>query len=115
MGTRGWGGSRRPVRSGAQDKDDGTPCSEVLERLYTYIDGELEKGTVDRVRHPLDECSPGRQEYGREEPVKKRGAQHCGCDPEPSDLRDKGVDRVARARTDQHAREARADPPGTAA
>lgn len=115
MGTGDWGGSRRPVMSGAQDKDDGTPCSEVLDKLYTYIDGELEKGNVDQVRKHLDECSPCLAEYGLEEAVKKLVAKHCGCDPVPSDLKDKVLDRLARARTEQYEREARAEPPGAPA
>src|SRR5690625_4503847 len=115
MGTGGWGGSRRPVMSGAQDKDDGTPCSEVLEKLYTYIDGELEKGNVDQVREHLDGCSPCLEEYGLEEAVKKLVAKHCGCDPVPLDLRDKVLTRLAEARNEQLAKEAGAAPPNAPA
>lgn len=101
--------------SGAQGKDEGTPCSEVLEKLYTYIDGELEKDNGDQVRKHLDECSPCLAEYGLEEAVKKLVAKHCGCDPVPTGLKDKVLERLARARADERAREARAEPPGTPA
>src|SRR5699024_2476123 len=98
MGTGGWGGSRRPVMSGAQDKDDGTPCSEVLEKLYTYIDGELEEGNVDQVRKHLDECSPCLEEYGLEEAVKRSVSKNCSADPWRSDMNDNVSDRLTRAR-----------------
>ncbi|WP_017604675.1 mycothiol system anti-sigma-R factor [Nocardiopsis alkaliphila] len=93
--------------SGGQDESEtGTPCSEVLEQLYVYIDGELEEGDCDQVRRHLDGCSPCLDEYGLEEAVKKLVAKHCGCDPVPLDLRDKVLGRLARARQEQLAREA---------
>ncbi|MFW6639463.1 mycothiol system anti-sigma-R factor [Nocardiopsis algeriensis] len=89
-----------------------TPCSEVLEKLYTYIDGELEENNCEQIRQHLDECAPCLEEYGLDEAVKKLVAKHCGCDPVPLDLRDKVLGRLARARSEQAVREARADFPG---
>lgn len=96
-------------------KDNETPCSEVLDNLYTYIDGELEAGNYGVVREHLDGCSPCLEEYGLEEAVKKLVAKHCGCDPVPLDLRDKVLTRLAQARNEQLAKEAGADPPNTPA
>ncbi|MGW5878823.1 mycothiol system anti-sigma-R factor [Nocardiopsis terrae] len=102
--------------SGGHDKaETDTPCSEVLGKLYTYIDGELEEGNCAEVREHLDGCSPCLDEYGLEEAVKKLVAKHCGCDPVPLDLRDKVLGRLAEARNEQLAREARAGSPGTPA
>ncbi|MBQ1083932.1 MULTISPECIES: mycothiol system anti-sigma-R factor [unclassified Nocardiopsis] len=102
--------------SGGHDKSEtDTPCSEVLEKLYTYLDGELEESDCPEVRAHLDGCSPCLDEYGLEEAVKKLVAKHCGCDPVPLDLRDKVLGRLAEARKEQLAREARADFPGTPA
>jgi len=96
-------------------KDNETPCSEVLDNLYTYIDGELEAGNYGVVREHLDGCSPCLEEYGLEEAVKKLVAKHCGCDPVPLDLRDKVLTRLAEARNEQLAKEAGAEPPNAPA
>lgn len=103
--------------SGGHDKSetDDTPCSEVLDKLYTYLDGELEEGNYTEVKAHLDGCSPCLDEYGLEEAVKKLVAKHCGCDPVPLDLRDKVLGRLAEARNEQLAREARAESPGAPA
>ncbi|MBE2999882.1 mycothiol system anti-sigma-R factor [Nocardiopsis sp. HNM0947] len=101
--------------SAGHGKDNETPCSEVLDNLYTYIDGELEAGNYDVVREHLDGCSPCLEEYGLEEAVKKLVAKHCGCDPVPLDLRDKVLTRLARARNEQLAKEAGAEPPNAPA
>ncbi|GAA1469131.1 mycothiol system anti-sigma-R factor [Nocardiopsis exhalans] len=99
--------------SGGHDKPetDDTPCSEVLDKLYTYLDGELEEGNYTEVKAHLEGCSPCLDEYGLEEAVKKLVAKHCGCDPVPLDLRDKVLGRLAEARNEQLAREARAQSP----
>ena len=83
-----------------------TPCSEVLDKLYTYIDGELEETNCEQIRRHLDGCGPCLEEYGLDEAVKKLVAKHCGCDPVPLDLRDKVLGRLARARDEQTLREA---------
>jgi anti-sigma factor RsiW len=33
-----------------------TPCTEVLGRIYSYLDGELEAPTLAKIRQHLDEC-----------------------------------------------------------
>ncbi|GAB3722472.1 mycothiol system anti-sigma-R factor [Nocardiopsis nanhaiensis] len=102
--------------SGGDDKSEAdTPCSEVLDKIYTYIDGELDESNYAEVRAHLDGCSPCLDEYGLDEAVKKLVAKHCGCDPVPLDLRDKVLGRLAEARNEQLAREARADSPGAPA
>jgi anti-sigma factor (TIGR02949 family) len=35
-----------------------TPCEEVLEKVYLYLDGEAEAHDHDHIRIHLDECSP---------------------------------------------------------
>lgn len=86
-----------------------TPCSEVLAKVYTYIDGELEEGNCEDIRQHLDECAPCLEEYGLEEVVKKLVAKHCGCDPVPQGLRSKVLTRLEAARADLRIREAHAD------
>lgn len=71
-----------------------TPCDEVLARVYTYLDGELEEGGCGEVREHLDECGPCLREYGLEEAVKKLVNKSCGCEPVPDDLRAKVLGRI---------------------
>ena len=35
-----------------------TPCSEVLEAVYLYLDGEQDTSHREKVRIHLDECAP---------------------------------------------------------
>ena len=35
-----------------------TPCSEVLDRVYWYLDGEMSADDCDHIRQHLDECGP---------------------------------------------------------
>ena len=64
-----------------------TPCTEVLEQVYSYLDGEMSIADCDQIKHHLDECGPCLREFGLEEAVKRLVAKHCGCDPVPSELR----------------------------
>ncbi|RAY13416.1 mycothiol system anti-sigma-R factor [Actinomadura craniellae] len=71
-----------------------TPCGEVLARVYTYLDGELDAGHCAEIREHLDECGPCLEEYGLDEVVKKLVGKSCGCEPVPGDLRAKVLDRI---------------------
>ncbi|WP_026314221.1 mycothiol system anti-sigma-R factor [Actinomadura flavalba] len=73
-----------------------TPCTEVLARVYTYLDGELDQGGCSEVQVHLDECGPCLREYGLEESVKKLVNKSCGCEPVPADLRAKVLGRISR-------------------
>jgi mycothiol system anti-sigma-R factor len=71
-----------------------TPCTEVLARVYSYLDGEVDDRSYGKIREHLDECAPCLREFGLEEVVKKLVARHCGCDPAPADLRGKVLVRI---------------------
>ncbi|GIH96132.1 mycothiol system anti-sigma-R factor [Planobispora siamensis] len=75
-----------------------TDCREVLDKVYAYLDGELDQDNSVDVRHHLDECSPCLKEYGLEQVVKQLVAKHCGCDPVPDDLRAKVLQRIEQVR-----------------
>jgi len=77
----------------------GTPCSEVLDRVYEYLDGELDGERVHVIKEHLDECSPCLAEYGLEDAVKSIVKRSCS-DPAPADLRAKVMARIEAARTD---------------
>ncbi|HEX4699445.1 MAG TPA: zf-HC2 domain-containing protein, partial [Actinomycetes bacterium] len=47
------------------------PCAEVLDRIYEFIDGEIDDRQKRHViKEHLDECAPCLQEFGLEEQVK---------------------------------------------
>ena len=48
-----------------------TPCTEVLDRVYGYLDGELDDADCAKIRQHLDECGPCLREYGLDEVVKR--------------------------------------------
>ena len=76
-----------------------TDCSEVIEAVYLYLDGELEHDGVDRIRQHADECSPWLREYGIEREVKILVARSC-CEAAPPGLRDTVVERIRLVRTE---------------
>jgi len=78
-------------------KHHDTPCSEVLDTIYAYLDGELDTTDQSKVRQHLDECGPCLREYGLEDAVKKLIRKRC-CDTAPADLRAKVLVRIQEVR-----------------
>jgi mycothiol system anti-sigma-R factor len=78
-----------------------TPCSEVLARVYSYLDGELDDAAVyGKIREHLDECGPCLREYGLEEIVKRLVRKSCGHEAVPGELRAKVLTRIAVVRAE---------------
>jgi len=71
-----------------------TPCSEVLDKIYWYLDQEASDEDCAHIKQHLDECGPCLREYGLEDAVKRLIHDHCGCDPVPTDLRSKVLGRI---------------------
>ena len=71
-----------------------TPCTEVLDQLYAYLDGELGAPDCDKIAQHLDECGPCLQEYDLDEVVKQLVHKHCGHDLVPGELRAKVLIRI---------------------
>jgi mycothiol system anti-sigma-R factor len=76
------------------------PCSEVLARVYSYLDGEIEVTGYSQIREHLDECGPCLREYGLEEAVKRLVHKHCGHDAVPRELRTKVLVRIQAVRAE---------------
>ena len=75
-------------------------CDETIERLYTYLDGELtEQRRLEITRH-LDLCGPCVGAYGFEAELRKVIASRCK-DHVPDDL----ITRVADALSREHTRQ----------
>jgi mycothiol system anti-sigma-R factor len=64
-------------------------CIEVLERVYLYLDGEIDDDHRSEVRDHLDECAPCLRQFGIEQEVKALVARCCGGDAAPDALRDR--------------------------
>ena len=85
------------------------PCSEVLARVYSYLDGEIEDKSLAQIREHLDECGPCLREYGLEEAVKRLVQKCCGAEPVPSGLRTKVLVRIQAIRAELEVAEYRVD------
>jgi len=86
-----------------------TPCSEVLARVYSYLDGEIEDKSLAQIQQHLDECGPCLREYGLEEAVKRLVHKCCGSEPTPSGLRSKVMVRIRTIRAELEVTEYRVD------
>jgi mycothiol system anti-sigma-R factor len=76
------------------------PCSEVLEQVYVYLDGELGPEQQHLIREHLDECTPCLRQYGLDQAVKSLVARSCGCDIAPETLRRKVLARIQEVRVE---------------
>lgn len=74
------------------------PCTEVLERVYSYLDGEMDQMSYAQVKLHLDECGPCLREFGLEEVVKRLVHTHCGHEQVPAGLRQKVLATIAAVR-----------------
>ena len=61
-------------------------CSEVLGRVFFFIDNELDQADCAEIQHHLDECGPCLARYGLEEKVKRLLGRSCGGEHAPAEL-----------------------------
>jgi mycothiol system anti-sigma-R factor len=73
--------------------DDGKDCSEVLERVFFFIDNELPNADSAAIEHHLAECGPCLQKYDLERTVKMLVQRSCS-EHAPEGLRDKVLLRI---------------------
>ncbi|HEV2377382.1 MAG TPA: mycothiol system anti-sigma-R factor [Streptosporangiaceae bacterium] len=85
------------------------PCTEVLDRVYAYLDRELGEGDCAKIRQHLDECGPCLREYGLEEVVKQLVHKHCGHDAVPGELRVKVMVRIQQVQAELRVSQAPAE------
>jgi mycothiol system anti-sigma-R factor len=81
-------------------KHHDTPCSQVLDQVYVYLDGEIDPDDCEKIRQHLDECGPCLQQYGLDKAVKALVARSCGCDVAPEELRVKVLARIREVRVE---------------
>ena len=83
-------------------------CGDVVEAVYLYLDGELDRESIDHIRRHLDECSPCLREYGIEREVKLLIARCCN-EVAPDALRQSVIERIRVTRTEMIQVEFRTD------
>jgi len=83
--------------SGQGDAAD-TDCSEVLHRVYEYLDGEMTPDDTRKIRHHLDACGPCLQEYDLDQALKALVKRSCACEEAPVELRTQIMARITTIR-----------------
>ena len=84
-------------------------CSDVIEQVYLYLDGEINDEGRAKVRQHLDECAPCLRQFGLENDVKALVARCCGGDTAPDHLRERLVVRLQQVRVELGTIEYRAE------
>jgi mycothiol system anti-sigma-R factor len=83
-------------------------CAEVLERVFFFIDNELEQADCAQIQHHLDECGPCLEKFDLERTVKSLVARSCS-EHAPESLRDKVLLSIRRVQVEIFESQARAD------
>jgi mycothiol system anti-sigma-R factor len=63
-----------------------TDCSEVLDRMFVFLDNELDQAGYAEIQQHLEECGPCLVKYNLERTVKMLVARSCQ-ETAPADLR----------------------------
>jgi len=90
-------GAGGPCGGQPYDKD----CTEVLERVFFFIDNELPTADFAEIQHHLDECRPCLQKYDLERTVKALVARSCS-EHAPQALRDKVLLQIRQVQVEIH-------------
>lgn len=77
-----------------------TDCSDVLDRVYEYLDAEMTAHDVAKIRVHLEECAPCLRQYDLENVLKALVRRSCR-DAAPADLRIRIMMRITEIRYQQ--------------
>jgi len=66
----------------------GGDCSEVLDRMFVFLDNELDQASCSEIQQHLDECGPCLAKYSLERTVKQLVARSCS-EVAPDGLRER--------------------------
>jgi mycothiol system anti-sigma-R factor len=83
-----------PGYAAGGESDEPMDCADALNRVYLYLDGEIDSTTVAAAKSHLAACAPCLREYGLEEEVKRLVRRACGCEDLPSGLRERVMLRI---------------------
>ncbi len=73
-------------------------CSEVLYRVYEYLDGEMSADDTYKIKEHLDECGPCLKEYDLDQALKALVKRSCQSEEAPVQLRTQIMARITRIR-----------------
>ena len=76
-------------------------CSEVLHRIYEYLDGEMSPDDVRRVASHLAECQPCLAEHDLDVALKQAVRRSCSGESAPAAVRLQIMQRITTVRLDQ--------------
>jgi mycothiol system anti-sigma-R factor len=79
---------------------DPSDCSEVLHRVYEYLDGEMTADDTEKIRHHLDACDPCLKEYDLDQALKALVKRSCACEEAPVELRLQVMARITTLRVE---------------
>jgi mycothiol system anti-sigma-R factor len=71
-----------------------TPCTEVLDAVTAFLDGEVTDVDRARIAQHFDECGPCFKEFGIYQEVKVLVGRCCGGETVPDDVRARVVSRI---------------------
>jgi mycothiol system anti-sigma-R factor len=80
-------------------------CEHMLERVYQFLDHELDTASSDEIREHLAQCEPCLDRYDVEQAVKTLVNRSCGGDKAPNHLRTKVLSQLAKAKESAHVAE----------
>jgi len=76
-------------------------CSEILRRMFFFIDNELEQADCRQIQQHLDDCGPCLEKYNLERTVKALVQRSC-AEHAPDTLRDRVLLRIRQVSIDIH-------------
>ena len=74
-------------------------CAEVLQRMFFFIDNELDRADCDQIQRHLDDCGPCLEKYDLERTVKALVQRSC-AEHAPETLRDRVLLRIRQVHVD---------------
>jgi mycothiol system anti-sigma-R factor len=75
-----------------------TKCSEVLARVYEYLDGEMGEHDAAKIHQHLEECRPCLSQYDIDLALKALLRRSCACESAPEELRTRIMVRITEVR-----------------
>lgn len=83
-------------------KEHETPCSEVLDRVFEYLDGEMGQPDCAKIKVHLDECHHCLDEYQRDELLKALVRRSCTGEVAPEGLRTRIMTTITTVHYERH-------------
>jgi mycothiol system anti-sigma-R factor len=75
-----------------------TDCSEVLHRVYEYLDGEMTAVDTHKIAEHLEACGPCLKQYDLDQALKALVKRSCQCEEAPVALRAQIMTRITTIR-----------------